>query len=95
MSTTIKKLSEESSHSRPNLNHTQVGKINELVKSDSEKSSTILRLKKDLGDLQHVVEGIRSSAEVGLMMVQRDGPSGRAVERDTARIRGGGTTGGQ
>lgn len=80
---------------KPVLNHTHLSMLEQLAKADDDKASTIVHLKKDLTNLQKVVEGIKVQAELGLMMVHQDGPSPLGVmDRDSgSRIRGGGRGG--
>lgn len=72
----------------PILNHTHLGELESLVRADSERTSTVQQLKKELVTLQGEVEGLKKKARHGLAMVQADGLSslqglgGKDVQRD-------------
>ena len=58
----------------PPVDHTHITKkLNELAKSDAEKSSSVSRLKRELGDLVKIVETLKIRTG-DLMTVHPDSP---------------------
>ncbi len=58
---------------RPLPDPAHQGKLEALVRADSEQAAVVLHLKRELADLQNVVETLRRKTEQGLTVVHQDG----------------------
>ena len=76
--------SDRPSHDTPSLNHTHLSKLESLAKADSERTTLVQYLKRELMNLQGEVEGLKKRPRHGLAEVQADGPSSlqQVGERD-------------
>lgn len=69
----------------PTLNHTHHGKLEYLVKADSERATAVQHLRRELANFQGEVEGLKEKAKHGVPLVQQDGRLQSVGERDIQR----------
>ena len=79
----------ESYNKKPVIDHTLISKLEELRKSDAEKTATVIRLKTELNHLQRTVEVIKTQSESNIRQFGDAMTTMGVVEQDSVRRRTG------
>ena len=79
----------ESYNKKPVIDHTLISKLEELRKSDAEKTATVIRLKTELNHLQKTVEVIKTQSESNIRQFGDAMTNMGVVEQDSVRRRTG------
>ena len=77
------------SYKKPIIDHTLISKLEELRKSDAEKTATVIRLKTELNHLQRTVEVIKTQSESNIREFGDTMTTMGVVEQDSVRRRTG------